>query len=111
MADPPFSVDEAITIVHRKGWTGNEFEVGAAAHTLMENCEDGSAVTVREGLACLDVPGTVAACGARILCVLTGRDGLVWNCSEHFSTCKSDWLAYLQDAGIDCDDPSQTAKS
>lgn len=111
MPEYPFSIDEAIQIVHRKGWTGNEFDIVFAAHTLMENCESDSSVTVREGLVCLDVPGTVAACGARILYVLTGRDGLGWKTSEQFSTDKSDWLAYLRDKGIDCDNESPTATS
>lgn len=104
MAQPPFTVKEAIEIVHReKRWTGNVFEIVAAAHILMENCESDSSVTVREGLACLNASGTVEACGARILYLLTGRDGLGWKSSENFSTDKTDWLAYLKNEGIDCD--------
>lgn len=47
--------------------------------TLMENCERDSTISVDDGLACLDQCGVVAEMGARILYVLTVRDGLGWH--------------------------------
>ena len=72
-----------------------------AANTLMENCETDPAITVDDGLACLDHRGIVAEMGARILYVLTGRDGLGWHGAGYndlpFHIDKRNWLEYLAD--------------
>ena len=66
---------------------------------LMENCETDPTICTDDGLACLDHPGLIAEMGARILYVLTGRDGLGWHCAGHndlpFHVDKQDWLDYL----------------
>ncbi|MEQ1827056.1 MAG: hypothetical protein ABL921_13970 [Pirellula sp.] len=60
---------------------------------------DSPRITVDDGLACLDRGGLVTEMGARILYVLTGRDGLRWHCAGYndlpFHTDKDDWLAYI----------------
>jgi len=111
MAEPPFTVPQAVEIVHRKGWKGNELDICIAAHTLMENCETDALITIREGLACLGVPGTVEACGARILYVLTGRDALMWQASSKFCTDRTDWINWLGSNGFDCDESTKPATS
>ncbi|QDV41251.1 hypothetical protein Enr13x_10890 [Stieleria neptunia] len=72
-----------------------------AANALMENCETDPTITVDDGLACLDHPGVVAEMGARILYVLTGRDGLGWRSAGYnelsFHVDKQNWLRYLAD--------------
>lgn len=72
-----------------------------AANTLMENCEIDPAITVDDGLACLDHGGVVSEMGARILYVLTGRDDLGWHGAGYnelpFHVDKQNWLDYLAD--------------
>ncbi len=62
----------------------------------MENCEDDQTITVEDGLECPDRGGVVAEMGARILYLLTGRDGLGWHHAGYnelpFHTDKQNWL-------------------
>ena len=80
-----------------------ECELVEAAFTLLDNLENDPTISVDDGLALLDHPGIIAAVGARILYVRTGRDGLGWGMAGEnglpFCVDKSDWLAYLDQPG------------
>jgi hypothetical protein len=93
------SIDECKAIVRCKDWPENHWDLVIAAKTLMENCEAELEITIDDGLACLDHQGVVAEIGARILYLLTGRDGLGWHHAGHnglpFHTDKQNWLDYL----------------
>ncbi len=95
------SIVECKSTVRQSNWDENQFALVMAANTLMENCETDPAINIDDGLACLDHPGVVAEMGARILYVLTGRDGLGWHGAGYndlpFHVDKKNWLAYLAD--------------
>jgi len=98
-ADSP-SIEECQTAIRENCWAENQYELLLAANTLMENCERDSSITVDDGLACLDHGGVVAEMGARILYVLTGRDGLGWHGAGYnelpFHVDKQNWLTFLE---------------
>lgn len=93
------SIAECKAIVRRRDWLENHPKLVAAAATLMEHCEKDSEVSVDDGLQCLDQGGVVAEIGARILYVLTGRDGYGWHAAGYnnlpFHIDKQNWLKFL----------------
>lgn len=93
------SIAECQSIVRRHCWTENQAKLLMAAATLMENCETDKTIIAHDGLACLDHGGVVAEIGARILYVLTGRDGYGWHHAGYndlpFHVDKQNWLSYL----------------
>ncbi len=99
MNDHNPSIAECKSVVREANWTENQFELLLAANTLMENCETDPTVCTDDGLACLDHPGVVAEMGARILYLLTRRDGLGWQCAGYndlpLHVDKQNWLDYL----------------
>ena len=104
LAMPPNShppVSDCQATVRRTDLPENHFDLLHAANTLMENCETDPSITIDDGLACLDRGGLVTEMGARILYVLTGRDGLHRRGAGYkglpFHTDKSNWLAYIAD--------------
>jgi hypothetical protein len=95
------SIHECQATIRRTDLPENHFDLLSAANRLMERCESDRSITIDDGLACLDQGGVVAEMGARILYLLTGRDGLGWNHAGHkglpFHTDKQNWLQYLTD--------------
>lgn len=95
------SISECKSVVRQRNWAENQTELLMAANALMENCENDATITVDDGLACLDQGGVVAEMGARILYLLTGRDGLGWHHAGYndlpFHVDKQNWLDYLAD--------------
>ncbi len=93
------TIAECKSAVRKYCWSENPFELLQAANTLMENCEQEPTINVDDGLACLDHGGVVAEIGARILYVLTGRDGLGWHGAGYnhlpFHVDKQNWLSFL----------------
>lgn len=90
---------ECQTVIRQAGWEENQDKIVVAADTLMYRCETDPTITVEDGLACLDQGGVVAEIGARILYLLTGRDGLGWHAPGYngvtFQIDKQNWLDYL----------------
>ena len=93
------SIAECRSIVRQHCWTENQAELLMAAATLMQNCETDKTIIAADGLACLDHGDVVAEIGARILYVLTGRDGYGWHHAGYndlpFHVDKQNWLSYL----------------
>ncbi len=94
---PP--IPECQLTVRRNDLPENHHDLLLAANTLMKNCETDPRITFDDGLACLDRGGVVTEMGARILYLLTGRDGYGWHGAGYnelpFRTDKQDWLDYL----------------
>jgi hypothetical protein len=99
------SISECRETIHRRPAV-NEGDLVVAAFTLLEGLRFGETATVDDGLALLEHPGVIAEVGARILYVLTGRDGLGWGIGDKrglsFCVDKSDWLAYLNSQQPPC---------
>ena len=91
------TIAECLDIIRQGGLRGDEGPLIVAAFTLMKHCELDPRISVDDGLQLLDYPGVVAEVGARILYVLTNRNGLGWNHPEsgQFITDRSDWAEYL----------------
>lgn len=97
------SIAECKITVRQISSIENQIDLVMAANALMENCETDPEITLDDGLACLDHRGVVAEMGARILYVLTGRDGLGWHGAGYnelpFHVDKQNWLNYLAARG------------
>jgi hypothetical protein len=80
MLDYPMSVAEAKKIIKEGRQGPRPKKLSIAAVKLYDACRrETGEMTIDDAFGCVEYGGHVATLGARILYVLTARDGLGWN--------------------------------